>query len=72
MFDTFSEPASESRMNRDQLIRSLRRYARKHGLHFLVNTRKGKGSHYWVEVGSEATTIQGKLNPGRIERVSSS
>jgi hypothetical protein len=56
-------------MNRDQLVRALRRYARKNGLAFDVDTKKGKGSHYWVQVGTEASTIQSDLNPGRIERI---
>ena len=55
-------------MNREQLIRALRKYARKQGLHFDLDTTEGNGSHYTVEVGSERTTIQSKLNPGRIER----
>lgn len=55
-------------MNREQLIRALRRYARKRNIPFRVDTRKGNGSHYIVEVGSERTTLQSDLNPGRIER----
>lgn len=56
-------------MNREQLIRALRKYARKQGLPFDLDTTKGNGSHYTVQVGSERTTIQSKLTPGRIERV---
>ena len=56
-------------MNRDQLIRNLRRYARRHGIAFEVFLGKGKGSHYLVELGDRRTTIQDKLNPGRIERI---
>jgi hypothetical protein len=55
-------------MNREQLIRRLRKYARKRDLRFEVDTRKGSGSHFIVEVGSERTTLQSDLNPGRIER----
>jgi heterodisulfide reductase subunit C len=56
-------------MNRDQLISALRRYARKRGLTWDLDKTKGKGSHYWVQVGEHATTIQSDLNPGRIERI---
>ena len=56
-------------MNRDQLIRALRKYARKHSLVWDLETRKGKGSHYWVQVGDRFTTVQSDLNPGRIERI---
>jgi len=55
-------------MNRDQLIRSIKKLAKKNGVNFEVDRSKGKGSHYWVEYGSKATTIQKDLNPGRIER----
>jgi hypothetical protein len=34
-----------------------------------VDASKGKGSHYWVRLGAEASTVQSSLNPGRIERV---
>lgn len=56
-------------MNREQLIRALRRYARSRDLAFVVDTKKGRGSHYWVRVGQAATIVQDKLNPGRIERI---
>lgn len=56
-------------MNRDQLVRALRRYARKQEILFTVETKRGKGSHYRVRVGERVTTIQIDLNPGRIERV---
>lgn len=56
-------------MNRDQLIRALRKYARRRGLAWGLDTSKGKGSHYWVQVGGRFTTVQSDLNPGRIERV---
>ena len=56
-------------MNRDQLIRALRGLARKRGIRFALDTRKGKGSHYRVEFGTRWTTIQHDLNPGRIQRI---
>lgn len=55
-------------MNREQLIRALRRYARKRNIPFQVDTKKGNGSHYIVEVGSERTTLQSDLN--RTDRAS--
>lgn len=56
-------------MNRDQLVRRLRKYARKRGIRFAVDAKKGNGSHYRVVVGDEITTMQQDLNPGRIERL---
>lgn len=55
-------------MTRDQLIRRLRRYAKDHNLGFEVDTKKGNGSHYRVKLGSQVSTLQKDLNPGRIER----
>lgn len=55
-------------MNRDQLIRALRRYAKDRGLRFEVDTKKGSGSHYRVRLGDKVSTLQKDLNPGRIER----
>lgn len=37
--------------------------------HFHVDVRKGSGSHYRVRLGDRITTMQQKLNPGRIERL---
>ncbi len=56
-------------MNRNQLIQRLRKYARKNKLHFEVDTKKGKGSHYTVTVGEKWTMVQSDLTPGRIERL---
>lgn len=56
-------------MNRDQLIQALRKLARKRDVHFELDMKKGKGSHYRVEFGSNWTTIQHDLNPGRIRRI---
>lgn len=56
-------------MNRDQLIRKLRRYAKQRGLAFDLDTKRGNGSHYRVRLGTEISTIQSDLNPGRIERI---
>jgi len=56
-------------MNRDQLVRTLRKYAKARDIPFKVETKRGKGSHYRVRVGEKITTIQKDLNPGRIERI---
>jgi len=56
-------------MNRDGLIRALRKYARKRGLPIQVDKKRGDGSHYRVRLGDKVTTVQKDLNPGRIERV---
>lgn len=57
-------------MKRDALIRSLRRYAKKQGLPFDVDTGAGKGSHYRVRLGEAVTTIQsGDLSPLHVERI---
>jgi hypothetical protein len=56
-------------VNRDQLIQALRKHARKEGKTLSVDTQKGKGSHYRVTLGGVTTTVQQKLNPGRIDRV---
>lgn len=55
-------------MNRDQLVRALRRYCRKRGIALEVDKKKGNGSHYRVKVGGAISTLQMELNPGRIER----
>ena len=57
-------------MNREALIRRLRKYARKSGLAFEVDRKKGKGAHYIVTVGDKWTTVQsGELNPNKTERI---
>ena len=56
-------------MKREGLIRALRKYARKRKLRFELDKKKGDGSHYTVFVGDRFTTLQHKLDPGRIERV---
>lgn len=56
-------------MNREQLIRALRKLARKRDTHFKLETKRGNGSHYRVEFGTKWTTVQHDLNPGRIERI---
>lgn len=45
-------------MQRDALIRELRKIARERGLVFEVFENRGKGSHYRVKLGDRITTIQ--------------
>jgi len=59
----------ERRMNREQLVRALRKSARDRGVFFEVDRKSGKGSHYRVQFDERRSTIQDKLNPGRIERI---
>ncbi|SFV15905.1 hypothetical protein SAMN02799631_06242 [Methylobacterium sp. 174MFSha1.1] len=57
-------------MKRDALIRLLRRYAKKEGLDFALDTDAGKGSHYRLRLGGRVTTIQsGELTPHRVKRI---
>ena len=49
-------------MNREDLIRALRRYSRKRGLHFELDTKRGKGAHYLVTVGERRTTLQSSMS----------
>ena len=51
-------------MKREDLIRDLRRFARKNGLAFALLKDRGKGLHYTVKVGDRTTTVQsGELKP---------
>ncbi len=45
-------------VNRDALIRELRKLAREQGKSFEVFTDRGKGSHYRVKFGEKISTIQ--------------
>ena len=56
-------------MNRDQFLRKLRKYAKKHKKDYSIDEKKGKGSHYIVYYSSLETTIQHDLNPERIQRI---
>ncbi len=55
-------------MNCEQLIRALRKYARKRNIHFELVKDRGKGGHYLVAVGSKRTILQSTLSPGKVER----
>lgn len=57
-------------MNRDDLLRKLRKYARKEGLPFDLQKDRGKGAHYRVRLGDKVTTIQsGELSPFHVRRI---
>jgi hypothetical protein len=49
-------------MNREDLIRALRKYCRKRGLAFEIDTKRGKGAHYLITVGDRRTTLQSQMN----------
>lgn len=57
-------------MKRDDLVRALRRYARKNDLAFDLDKARGKGAHYRVRLGKHVTTIQGgELSPFHVKRI---
>ena len=54
-------------MTREALIRELRKWARKNGVHFEVIEDRGKGAHCRVELWSRNTIIKsGELRPGYV------
>lgn len=57
-------------VRREQLIRRLRRLARKTGAEFTVEPGRGKGSHYRATWNGRRTTVQsGELGPMQIDRI---
>ncbi|MDP3895129.1 MAG: hypothetical protein Q8Q62_00485 [Mesorhizobium sp.] len=57
-------------MNRDALIRELRKISRVRGERFDVIVARGKGSHYRVYFGDKVTTIKsGELRPGYVRLI---
>jgi hypothetical protein len=56
-------------LNRDDLIRALRKYCRRRDLPFLVDAKRGNGSHYLVSVGDKRTTVQSYLDPHKIRTI---
>jgi len=56
-------------MTREQLIRDLRKFARRTGREFEVDKRRGKGSHYSVRLGQRRTTIPSHLYPVLIDAI---
>ena len=56
-------------MNREQLIRALRALAKERGVSFEVDRQAGRGSHYRIDFDGRKSSVQDKLNPGRIRRI---
>ncbi|PLX36960.1 MAG: hypothetical protein C0605_07780 [Hyphomicrobiales bacterium] len=57
-------------MTREQLIKTLKKEARKAGVRFEIDTKKGKGSHYRVKYGNRVSTIQsGELSPLHVKTI---
>lgn len=56
-------------MKRNDLIRDLRAFARKRNLHFEVDKKGGKGSHYRLTVGERKTIIPTHLSPNLIRAI---
>lgn len=48
---------------RTQFIRDIRKQAAALGLKLIVDTKKGKGSHYRLTAGNRTTTVPEKLSP---------
>lgn len=49
-------------------MQHLQRYCRENDVNFKVMTKRGKGNHYLVRVGSKTTTVQsGDLPPHRVK-----
>ena len=52
-------------MKGEAFIRRTRRYARKNGLEFLQDVRRGKGSHQTIYLGSRFTVVpHGEIGSG--------
>ncbi len=57
-------------MKREQLLKDLRKLARKHGHDLTIVTNRGKGSHIRVTYDGRTTTIKdGELTPGYVRLV---
>lgn len=57
-------------MQREALIRELRKLAKETDQEFEVMPNKGKGSHYRVRLGSKFTTLKsGDLTPNYVRLV---
>lgn len=56
-------------MNREKLLQSLRRLARKKGVPFEVYQSLGKGSHYRVRFGDRKTIIQKRIDPNVLRSI---
>ncbi len=52
-------------MNREQFLRRVRRYARRNGLEYRFEPRRGKGSHGKLTVGEYSAIVPDKeIRPG--------
>ena len=67
MFDTPLIGNEDEEMNREKLIRALRKYCRKNSVFFEVDRRRGKGAHYLVTVGARRTTVQSDINENKVK-----
>ncbi len=57
-------------MNRNDLIRKLRKEARAKGIEFSVDLGRGKGGHAIVKLGERMTTVKsGELKPGYVRLI---
>ena len=57
-------------MNGREFTRRARRYARRTGQSFYLNTRRGKGSHVTVYIGELKTSVQhGEIRKGTLSRM---
>lgn len=57
-------------MKREQLLRELRKLARKNDVSFEVYEDHGKGSHYRVKYDGRSTTVKsGELKPGYVQLI---
>ena len=54
-------------MNGSEFVRRTRRFARRNGLAFRLDTRRGKGSHQTIYLGSRFTIVpHGEIRPGTL------
>ena len=57
-------------MNGREFTRRARRYARRTGRRFYLNTRRGKGSHVTVYIDKLSTSVQyGEISKGALSRM---
>jgi len=64
------EEGGETELQREALIRELRKLAKAMDQEFEVETNKGKGSHYRVRLGSKFTTLKsGELTPNYVRLI---
>ena len=57
-------------MNRDELVRRLRRVARARGMTFDLDTARGKGSHAVIRLGDRRTIVpRGELKRGTLRGI---